>query len=131
MSRAGSHTGPPSGSDDSGDGKETIWDKIKNFFDSVLGGFIDLVFGAIVTVVGKLLDWLTSLVNMLTEKLGEVIDAVLSILDEVPRLCSGFLDFLSLIFPFIPPEITMLLTFGIIAVVFIAIIKALRGLFSW
>ncbi len=46
--------------------------------------------------------------------------------NKVPQLFSGFLDFLSVVFPFIPSEITLLLTFGVVAVVFIGIIKAIR-----
>jgi len=51
---------------------------------------------------------------------------VLSIFDEVPKLFGGFLDFLGVVFPYLPPEITLLLTFGVVAVVFIGIIKAIR-----
>ena len=46
--------------------------------------------------------------------------------NKVPQLFSGFLDFLGVVFPFIPSEITLLLTFGVVAVVFIGIIKAIR-----
>ena len=63
---------------------------------------------------------------MLMGKVKDVVEVVLSVLDEVPKLFDGFLNFLGVVFPFIPPEITLLLTFGIIAVVFIGIIKALR-----
>lgn len=77
-------------------------------------------------VIGKLLDGLNSLAEMLMEKLSAVVDTVLTVFDEVPKLFGGFLDLLGVIFPYIPSEIILLLTFGIIAVVFIGIIKALR-----
>ena len=41
-------------------------------------------------------------------------------------LFGGFLDFLAAIFPFLPPEITTILTFGVIAITFIGILKAVR-----
>ena len=63
----------------------------------------------------------------LLEKLSAVIETVLNVLDEVPKLFGGFLDFLGILFPFLPSEITLLLTFGVVAVVFAAIIKAIRS----
>ena len=60
------------------------------------------------------------------DKLSTVVEAVLSIFEEVPAMFGGFLAFLTAMFPFLPPEIITLLTFGIAAVVFIGIIKALR-----
>lgn len=121
-------TGPPgnpgdSGGEDSGDDKESIWDKIGNFFGSLFGGIGKLL----EAVLGKLLDALASLAGALLEKLSAVIETVLNVLDELPKLFGGFLDFLGILFPFLPPEITLLLTFGVVAVVFAAIIKAIRS----
>ena len=121
-------TGPPgnpgdSGGEDSGDDKESIWDKIGNFFGSLFGGIGKLL----EAVLGKLLDALASLAGALLEKLSAVIETVLNVLDELPKLFGGFLDFLGILFPFLPSEITLLLTFGVVAVVFAAIIKAIRS----
>jgi len=110
-------TGPP--------GEETeksLWEKLGDPIGSGLGGLLGLV----EAVLGKLLDALIALVDMITGKLKEVAEAVLSIFDAVPALFGGFLDFLAAIFPFLPPEIMALLTFGIAAVIFIGIIKAIR-----
>jgi len=116
-------TAPPGGGSgtDPGGG-ESLWDKLGSLIGSGLGGLI----GLIEAVFGKLLDALTSLVEMITGKLTEVVEALLSIFDQVPALFGGFLGFLSAVFPFLPPEITALLTLGIAAVVFIGIIKAIR-----
>lgn len=114
-------TGPPGGGGDKED-KETIWDKIANFFGSIVDG----IAGIFEAILGKLLDALTALSEMLMGKVKDVVEVVLSVLDEVPKLFDGFLNFLGVVFPFIPAEITLLLTFGVIAVVFIGIIKALR-----
>jgi len=110
-------TGPPGQEDE-----KSLWEQLGDLIGSGLGGLVDLV----EAVLGKLLDALIALVNMITGKLKEVVEAVLTIFDAVPALFGGFLAFLSAIFPFLPPEITTLLTFGIAAVVFIGIIKALR-----
>lgn len=58
--------------------------------------------------------------------LSAVIGTVLAMFDQIPQLFTGFLAFLSAVFPFLPDEIITLLTFGIAAVVFIGIIKAVR-----
>jgi len=113
-------TGPPGGGGDKED-KETIWDKIANFFGSIVDG----IAGIFEAILGKLLDALTALSEMLMGKVKDVVEVVLSVLDEVPKLFDGFLNFLGVVFPFIPAEITLLLTFGVIAVVFIGLIKAL------
>ena len=92
-------------------------------FGSLFGGIGKLL----EAVLGKLLDALASLAGALLEKLSAVIETVLNVLDELPKLFGGFLDFLGILFPFLPPEITLLLTFGVVAVVFAAIIKAIRS----
>lgn len=102
--------------------KESIWEKIGKLLGSIFGGFVGLIEAAL----GKVLDALTALCEMLMEKLGVVVETILSVLDEVPKLFGGFLDFLSAVFPFLPPELMLLLTFGVIAIVVIGIIKALR-----
>lgn len=114
--------GAPSGGDGSGEEGETIWDKLGNLLGSGLGGILKMA----EAVIGGLLDALVSLVDMLTGKLADVVVAIMQIFQEVPQLFSGFLGFLSAVFPFMPPEIMLLLTFGIAAVVFVGIIKAIR-----
>lgn len=118
-------TGPPGGpggGDDSGEEGETIWDKLGKLMGSGVGGILKMA----EAFIGGLLDALISLVDMLTGKLADVVAAVMRIFEEVPQLFTGFLGFLSAVFPFMPPEITLLLTFGIAAVVFVGIIKAIR-----
>ena len=97
-------------------------DKLGELLGSGASGFLKLV-GAF---LGGILDGLIALANIIVEKLGEVIEAVNKIFMEVPQLFTGFLAFLSAIFPFLPAEIMLLFTFGLAAVVFIGIIKAIR-----
>jgi len=110
-------TGPPQPPKE-----ETIWDKIGKLLGSIFGGLLGLIEAAL----GKALDALTALCEMLLDKLGAVVETILSVLDEAPKLFGGFLDFLGAVFPFLPPELMLLLTFGVIAIVTIGIIKALR-----
>lgn len=110
-------TGPPGPEDE-----KSIWEKIGDFFGTIGGGFIDIINA----IAGKLLDALISLAEMMMEKFKTIVETILSIFDEVPALFGGFLDFLGAIFPFLPPEITTILTFGVIAIAFIGILKAVR-----
>ena len=115
-------SGPPGGSSSGGEGGGSLLDKLGELLGAGAGGFLKLV----AAFLGGILDGLISLVNVIVEKLGEVIAAVNKIFTEVPQLFSGFLAFLSAIFPFLPAEIMLLLTFGLAAVVFVGIIKAIR-----
>ncbi len=110
-------TGPPGGEEE-----KSLWEQLGELIGNGLGGLADLA----KAVLGKVLDALTALVEMITGKIAAVVEAVLSIFDQVPALFGGFLDFLAALFPFLPPEIMALLTFGIAAVVFIGIRKAIR-----
>lgn len=110
-------TGPPGPEEE-----KSIWEKIGDFFGTIGGGFIDIIDA----IAGKLLDALIALAEMMMEKFKTIVETILSIFDEVPALFGGFLDFLAAIFPFLPPEITTILTFGVIAITFIGILKAVR-----
>ena len=114
--------GGGSGTDPGGDEGETIWDKLGNLIGAIGSGVIGLIEAAL----GKVLDALIALMEGMMERLKTVVEAVLSIFDELPKLFGGFLDFLVAVFPFLPPELMTILTFGILAVVFIGIIKAVR-----
>lgn len=115
---------PPGGGSgtDPGEEGETIWDKLGNLIGAIGKGLIDVV----EAVFGKILDALISLVEMMSEKIGVVVEAILSMFDELPAIFGGFLAFLSALFPFLPAELMTILTFGVIAIVFIGIIKAVR-----
>lgn len=113
-------TGPPNNSVDNGGGG--LWDKLGNLIGTVGDGILSLIDA----VVGKLLDGLISLAEMISGKLKQIVDLILSWFEELPALFTGFLDFLTASFSFMPDEVVLLLTFGIAAVVFIGIIKALR-----
>ena len=115
---------PPGGGSgtDPGEEGETIWDKLGKLIGAIGKGLIDVV----EAVFGKILDALISLVEMMAEKIGAVVETILSMFDELPAIFNGFLAFLTALFPFLPPELMTILTFGVLAVVFIGIIKAVR-----
>jgi hypothetical protein len=110
-------TGPP-GSEE----EKSIGEKLGNLIGSGFSGIIEII----EAILGKILDALTSLVNMITDKFKGIVESILSIFDELPALFGGFLDFLAAIFPFLPLEITSILTFGVFAITFIGILKAVR-----
>lgn len=121
-------TGPPgsSGGGSSGEEEEGFLGWLLGKVGELLGAVGDGVIGLLRAALEKIFDGLIALVEMIMDKLAQVVGAVLEIFEEVPKLFSGFLGFLSAVFPFFPPEIMLLLTFGIAAVVFVGIIKAIR-----
>ena len=122
-------TGPPggpSGDNGSGEEEEGFLGWLLGKVGELLGAVGDGVIGLLRAALEKIFDGLIALVEMIMDKLAQVVGAVLEIFEEVPKLFSGFLGFLSAVFPFFPPEIMLLLTFGIAAVVFVGIIKAIR-----
>lgn len=122
-------TGPPggpSGDNSGGEEEEGFLGWLLGKVGELLGAVGDGVIGLLRAALEKIFDGLIALVEMIMDKLAQVVGAVLEIFEEVPKLFSGFLGFLSAVFPFFPPEIMLLLTFGIAAVVFVGIIKAIR-----
>ena len=115
--------GPPGKPDSGGDEDSgSLWSKLGSLIGSLLSGLL----GMIQAVLGKILDALTSLAELIGEKLQGIVELVLSFFDAIPEMFSGFLGFLGAVFGFLPADILLLLTFGVAAVVFIGIIKALR-----
>lgn len=104
-------------------GKKHWWEKIGDLIGIGIGGLVDII----AVAIDKVMDSLINLLEMLIERLKTVVETILSVLDYLPSLFGGFLDLLGKLFPYLPEEITMILTFGVIAVVAIWIIKALMG----
>lgn len=93
---------------------------------NLLGTLVNGLLGGIAAFLTKILDGLTSLATVIGEKLLLLEETILGWFDTIPAIFSGFLAFLTAAFPFIPADIMLLLTFGLAAVVFIGIIKAIR-----
>lgn len=115
----GSGGGSGGGGDSGGGGGSGILDKLGELIGSILNGILTVLDAAL----GKVLDGLIALVNMVSGKLGEVVTALLSILDELPKMLEGFSGFLGAALSFLPPEITTILTFGILALVLVGVLK--------
>ena len=75
---------------------------------------------------GGLLEFLNGIIKHLSDNLSGAVELILRFFTEIPKLFSGFLDFLSAVFPYLPDDIIFLFTFGIAALVFVGIIKAIR-----
>lgn len=114
--------GDPSGDNSGDDGDESIWSKIGSLLGSFFSGLISLIS----KFAAKILDALTALLDMIKDGFFSIVETVLSFFDEIPQLFDGYLAFLCAVFPFLSPDIMLILTFGIAASVFIGIIKAVR-----
>ena len=110
-------TGPPDSGGSSGGGG--ILDKLGELLGSIFGGILS-VLGGIITAI---LDALIGIVNGIAERLQTVVSALSMVFAEVPKMFSGFTDFLGSAFCFLPPEIVTILIFGILAVVLVAVLK--------
>lgn len=75
---------------------------------------------------GGLIEWLNGLIKSLSDNLSGAVDLILRFFREIPQMFSGFLEFLSAMFPYLPDEVIFLFTFGIAALVIIGVIKAIR-----
>lgn len=111
-----------SGSSGSSSEDGGIWGAIGNLLGSLFGGLITIA-GRVATAI---FNALAGLVNVVVEGVGNVAEAVVSLLNVIPTFFEGFTGFLAEMFPYLPEEIVSLLTFGIAAVVLIGIIKAVR-----
>ena len=108
-------SGPPGGSSGGGG----ILDKLGELIGSILNGIVTIAGAA----VEKVLDGLIGLVDGIASKLGGVVTALLGILDQLPIMLEGFSGFLGAALSFLPPEITTILTFGILALVLVGVVK--------
>lgn len=75
---------------------------------------------------GGLLAWLNGLIKHLSDNLSGVVALIKRFFTELPELFGGFTAFLAAVFPFLPDEIMLLLTFGMAALVVVGVIKAIR-----
>jgi hypothetical protein len=113
---------PDDPSDPGGKSGGTIWDKIGDLFGTIADGALTVIKAA----VGKILDGLIDLCEMINEKLESVVNSILGLFDQVPKLFSGFTAFLAAVFPFIPDEIQNVLLLAVCLLALIAIINAIR-----
>jgi uncharacterized membrane protein YgcG len=100
----------------------TIWDKIGDLFGTIADGALTVIKAA----VSKILDGLIDLCEMINKKLESVVNSILGLFDQIPKLFSGFTAFLAAVFPFIPVEIQNVLLLAVCLLALIAIINAIR-----
>lgn len=118
-----SGAGPPSkpSGGDSADG-DSIWTKLGNLIGSLTSGLADVI----IAIVGAVLDALTKLAETIGNGFTTIVEMILGWFESIPDLFSGFLGLLTALFPFLPDDIMLLLSFGVAAIVFIGILKAIR-----
>lgn len=118
-----SGAGPPSkpSGGDSADG-DSIWNKLGNLIGSLTSGLADVI----IAIVGAVLDALTKLAETIGNGFTTIVEMILGWFESIPDLFSGFLGLLTALFPFLPDDIMLLLSFGVAAIAFIGILKAIR-----
>lgn len=94
--------------------------------DSSNGGLGD-IFDSLVDVVGGLFSGLTSVVAKLLSGISDLITSLFDSLDIFTTFSSGFVEFLTSAFSFIPSEIWGIISAGLTLVIIATIIKFLRG----
>lgn len=110
-----------------GNGSGTSYDTgIFGQIGTLLGALISGLLSGITALLSAILGALTSLVETIGDGFANIVQAILGWFAELPALFSGFLEFLGAVFSFLPSQIISMLSFGIAAVVFIGIIKAIR-----
>ena len=113
-------SGGSGGQTDDGEESGGILGKI----GKLLGTAASIPLKIIEAALGKILDGLISLAEMIGDKLSGLVEMILGWFDVIPALFGGFLDFLGVLFGFLPEEMILLLSFGLAALIFIAIWKA-------
>ena len=115
-------SGGSGGQTDDGEESGGILGKIGKLLGTAASIPLKIIEGAL----GKILDGLISLAETIGDKLSGLVEMILGWFDVIPTLFGGFLDFLGVLFGFLPEEMITLLSFGLAAVVFVGIIKAVR-----
>lgn len=119
---SGSGGSGDSSSGSSGSSGGTIWDKIGNLFGTIADGALTVIKAA----VSKILDGLIDLCQMINDKLASVVNTVLGLFDQIPKLFTGFTAFLAAVFPFVPDEIKNVLLLAVCLLALFAVIHAVR-----
>ena len=89
-------------------------------FSGLLKGLMNLL-AAIFGLIGNLVGYVAQLIADLVTSLNSVIDNIKILINQ------GVIGLFSALFPFLPPEITSLLSLTFLLVAIIAVIKAFRG----
>ena len=113
-------SGGSGGQTDDGEESGGILGKIGKLLGTAASIPLKIIEGAL----GKILDGLISLAETIGDKLSGLVEMILGWFDVIPTLFGGFLDFLGVLFGFLPEEMILLLSFGLAALIFIAIWKA-------
>lgn len=90
---------------------ERIFSAIVGFIEALVGFVVDLVLEVIVGLIEKVFGLLSDIINSLKENIL-----------ALPALFSGFSDLLGEMFSFLPTEVLLIITFGVLATVLLSLI---------
>lgn len=91
--------------------------------DTLLGGLV----GILTSIFGALINFVVGIIGEVVKGLGAFFGLITQLLLEIPLLFAGFTAFLAAVFPFLPAEFMMVVTFGIILIIVAAVIKKIFG----
>lgn len=126
-SGSGSSSSSSSGSSSGGSGSNDDDGGVLGALGDVLGALIKGIGALITPVFGAIVDFLVSIVDKVLEGLGAFSNLLLQMLAEIPKMFTGFTDFLVAVFPFMPTEFATLIIFGLLLTIVAAVIKKFLG----
>ena len=128
----GNNNGGGGGNNGSGDGSgdsggQSWWDKVTDWIGGRFYDLLTLAGSLVLNLFKAIIDFIIGIFEKIVEGIGSFVNVILKIFDYFPSLFSGFTDFLSAVFPFMPPEFGIVLTFGVALLVLAAVIRKIVG----
>ena len=112
-------SGPPADEDEEGG----VWGWLKKLLSTIVNGIVSILD----SILGGVINLLVKLVDDLVAGVTHVIDSIFTAMTKLADFGGSFKGFLAQVFPFFPPEITVLLAFSISLSIILMIIKFFRG----
>ncbi|MCL2605250.1 MAG: hypothetical protein FWD90_12290 [Defluviitaleaceae bacterium] len=120
---------------------ENVLENILEFIAGIIGTILEVITGAlsaILRIVGRIIESVAEFVRDIALEIADALVNALdtsvgffkTVVDGIPDLFENFEAFVSDIFPFMPTEFVMLLTFGIVLLAAVALIKLIVGIFT-
>ena len=94
---------------------------------SGIGTIITGIFKVIGAIFGGVVEAVVNIGTSLLEALSALVDLIIRFVNDIPQLFEGFSDLVNSAFAFMPEEFTMLIIFGLLVLIIVAVIKRFFG----